>query len=243
MKISIGAAHLPAAKQQAYALRDAILSEYYSLSQLYTKSAFLKIWAKCLHANDWGHFNANSQHANKLSKKNVVVCPEVIHLLARSLCRYSFVSETEWYEFARLIYSVAYEHELALFDDEEHEYYNMEFGTPENPILLEVGPEGHNQHVVDLLYQKSSFNEMRESEFIKGLLAYAKKKRQLLSGKATIRNYHLDIYPNSGVSVASVLERAIDAGWVKKVRVYSYKEPEYKIVLTLRAVSTCLKVS
>jgi len=242
MKISIGAHHFENAKSQAYSIREKLLatSAFNSLESIYTKSSFLNTWAYCLGYRDWGEFQAITKKANRDCKLSLVITPENIENLARQLMEKSYFHTSELPTFEAILYQSAFDDEKKLFSKEDIDYFNhwsVDIGTESHPVILELGPDPYDNHLVEMLFDRFSSLPVKEAE--KELLAYAKKSRcnRGLKKKVDIKMYNLDVYPKSGRRAQEIINSCISNEWIEQYTSFDANEKTERFRLTSRAIN------
>ena len=154
MPIIISADHFDAAKHQAYAIRDGLIQSSISegLSVLLKKSYFLNAWATVLGYKDWGTFRAKTLHGHQGNKNNTIISPDTLVDLASLLRERCYIGQGETWLFEYILFSCAYPHEKDRFDEEEIAHYNIVPGSKSHPIVLELGPDKYNRHIVNYFF-------------------------------------------------------------------------------------------
>lgn len=239
MRIIVGANHLDAAKQQAHKLRDNLFSRtiYSSLDTLHTKASFLNIWATCLGYNDWGDFQATTKFGHKNSSSNTIITPDTIDYLASKLCQKSYCHDSQLQYFKDALILSTQEEELQLFHPEDIEWYKKKQGNEAYPLVLELGPQKHTKHLINLLL--NDYNGFFETRILhKELLKYAKTKRDEQKGlsKQEIKHAYLDIYPKSGENAENVIEEALKKDWIEEYTNYNRAEQKQMYRLSQRSI-------
>ena len=239
MKVIIGARHFERAKQQAHKIRDKLLddSTFGSLESIFTKSSFLNVWADILGYQDWGSFRAMSMFAHQDNQADTIITPDRIEYLSDRLSQKCFFQPDQTYLFTQILLDVAYEHEIALFDDDVIRHYSLVIGSQEAPIMLELGPSPYLSHLLEYFFQNYSMCADKrhiENEF----LAFVKslRKKALLSKKNDIKNASLDIYPKSGCIARELIADALEQGWIESYTNYAYREKLTYYRLSQRAI-------
>lgn len=240
MKVVIGADHFDQAKQQAHELREQLINQsvFNSLESIHTKSSFLNTWADTLGYDDWGDFQAQTKHAHKDNTGNIIISPDTIEYLAKKLCEKSYFQSGDVGLFEDALFLSTVKHEKALFHEDDVKFYSKSLGDPDFPIMLELGPDNYQSHLVDYL-----FNEYRmvvqskkiESEF----LQYTKGKRKELGlkSKADINSSSLDVYPKSGEKARDIIDKATKDKWIESFKDYNYREVRTCYRLSTRSIN------
>lgn len=241
MPIAICSDHLDAAKAQAYNIRDKLLSftELEGAHSLYTKARFLNFWAKALGYDDWGAFQAKTRHGHKENTNTTIISSETLVELAKHLRESSYIGENEAWLFESILLSCAYLHERQTFHDEELNHYEIVIGSKQHPIMLEMGPDKHNRHIVSCFFFEIYNAQLTEGEIEERLLAYFKRKRDALDDKtqSNIKQLYYDVYPKSGKRIDVAIKEAVDSGWISQRITYQYASPKKIYSLTQRAIN------
>tara|TARA_Y100001970_G_scaffold286418_1_gene408540 strand:- start:1789 stop:3339 length:1551 start_codon:yes stop_codon:yes gene_type:complete len=241
MPIIISADHFDAAKHQAYAIRDGLIQSSISegLSVLLKKSYFLNAWATVLGYKDWGTFRAKTLHGHQGNKNNTIISPDTLVDLASLLRERCYIGQGETWLFEYILFSCAYPHEKDRFDEEEIAHYNIVPGSKSHPIVLELGPDKYNRHIVNYFFLHCYCAKLTEDDIEERLLAYFKNKRDNLEDKSrdVVKLCYYDVFPKSGKRVNDVIEDAINDNWLVCKTTYKYAKPKKQYSISDRAIN------
>jgi len=172
-KVVISASHLPASKNQAYQLYDAINN----IDTIYLdgKSRFLNQWAECLGYDDWNCFQHATKSDHKDCTNNLIITPCTYPHLAERLRLVLGHGDLDEELCGALLAEVMLTEERALFKG--HDLLDL----PPAPEVINIifGPETVEQRA--LLFYLWPICQSSKEGLIDGYVRYTKNQRKNMS--------------------------------------------------------------
>lgn len=209
--IEVAQSHLSTLQNQAYFIRDKLIEAHIIYENQIDEDKWLSIFAKSLHHQDWEQLKL-STIKNRDTLNFITFSKQTLEPIANNLKAGLGRIDIDIDDLLSIILNSCSEVELTAMGETKDSIPRL----PQAPTsyILELGPD--SQYGTDFLTWFWTYRQCKTSWIAKRYGEHMKSARKGLS-KAEIKNRCLDVYPNSGVQIKSIIEQLIKGGYCEYI--------------------------